>query len=213
MRARIRVGAASAWVFEQRAEPAHPFSRILGDPEHLHRRGNIEAELDRPTRQRPGKRGAQIVLLDQRDRKLKAAVTNLPCAQRRTLGNTQEERRVTAMSILGERRFIQALQRVLANGLEHAEPPAAPTSYQAFDDERLETIEVSVADGFRGAKRERATEHGQPAKERLLVGREQLIAPLDGRSKRALPARRIARVRREERQSSLESSQQLVRVE
>ena len=98
------------------------------------------------------------------------------------------------MGVRGDGRFIQAFQRVLANGLEHAEAPAPPTPHEALDDERLQTVEVRIADGLRRAQGERAAEDSQPAKERLLFGREQLVAPLDSRPEGALPARRIARL-------------------
>ncbi len=68
----------------------------------------------------------------------------------RALEEGEEELGVPATHILGVRRILEALERVLADRVEHAEPAAAPLPHEILDDERLEHVEVGIADGLRG---------------------------------------------------------------
>ena len=53
-------------------------------------------------------------------------------------------------------------------------------------DERLESVEVGVADLLGGGERAAAGEHGQPGEQALLVRLEEVVRPLDRRAQRLL---------------------------
>jgi hypothetical protein len=108
------------------------------------------------------------------------------------------------------RRLVEPLECLLADRVEHAEAAAAPPPHEALHDERLEDVELGVANGLRRAEREAAGEHRQPLEELLLVRPEQLVAPLDRRAQRALACRGVARLAGEERQAPLEPGKKLL---
>ena len=81
--------------------------------------------------------------------------------------------------------LVEPLGRELADRLEHHEALAAAAE-QALVDERLEQVEVGVADRLGGLRRHAAREDGEPAEQLLLLGVEQLLAPRDRRVERAL---------------------------
>src|SRR5215510_5523049 len=101
-------------------------------------------------------------------------------------------------------RFVEHLERVLPDRVEHPEPAALPASNEALEDERLDEVDVAAADGLRRVEREAAAEDREPPEELLLPGRKQLVAPFDRGAQSPLAFRRPVRPRREERQALLE---------
>ncbi len=71
--------------------------------------------------------------------------------------------------LLGLGRRVQPLERVLADRVEQAEAAAAPAADEALDDERLELVEVGIADCFRRLEREASPEDGKLPEELLLA--------------------------------------------
>ena len=59
------------------------------------------------------------------------------------------------------RELLEQLERVLADRVEHAQPAALPAADEVLDDERLERVEVGVADGLRRLEREASAEDGE----------------------------------------------------
>ena len=101
---------------------------------------------------------------------------------RRERGNTSAVcwRSATALACL-----IEPLRRVLADRLQH--PVAAVgEAEQALLDERLEGLEIGVADLLRRVQRAAAGEDGEPREEPPLLGGEEFVAPLDRRPERLL---------------------------
>jgi hypothetical protein len=100
---------------------------------------------------------------------------------------------------------LELLGRELANRLQHPQPAGLPAPYEAVLDERLQRLEIRLADLLGRRQRERPREDGEPAEDRPLLVAEQVATPFDRRPKRALALRRFARAAREERQPSLEA--------
>jgi hypothetical protein len=125
----------------------------------------------------------------------------------------EEEVRVPPAQVLGLGGVVEALERVLADRVQHPQAPAAPAAEEALDEERLERVEVCAADCLRGLRRKASSEDGQAAEQLLLVSLEKLVAPLDSRAQRTLALRGVAQARREERQPPLEPREKLVRIE
>src|SRR6266511_2147610 len=76
-----------------------------------------------------------------------------------------------------------SLGRVLTSRLEHEEAPVIGLSEQALVNERLQVVEVRVADRRGRLQVKAAGEDGKAAKEALLCFAEKLVAPLDRRTK------------------------------
>src|SRR5207302_8407972 len=110
-------------------------------------------------------------------------------------------------------RFVGLLEffaGVFTDRLEH--PVAiARVTHEALVDKRLERVDVRVCDAFRCLERATASEDGEARKELLLLGGQQLVAPLDRRAQRALPLGEIARAAGEQREALLEPLQDLLR--
>ena len=103
--------------------------------------------------------------------------------------------------------------RVLPDRVEHPQATAAPAADEVLDDERLESVEIGVADRLSRLEREASPEDRELPEELLLLRLEQLVAPLDRRAQRSLPGRRVARARREQRQPPVEAREQLVGIQ
>ena len=69
---------------------------------------------------------------------------------------------------------VKSLERELADRFEHPEAVAG-VAKEALVDERLEEVEVGVADVFGGVERAAAGEHSQAGEELLLVFGEQVV--------------------------------------
>src|SRR4051812_43621477 len=101
---------------------------------------------------------------------------------------------LTDVRILATRRKL--LERKLANGFQYAESrhPVSLLSLtdEALVDERRQVLKdvklaIGIDDGFGPLQSEATCEHGQTTEEALLLRREQVIAPGDGVTQRALP--------------------------
>lgn len=78
---------------------------------------------------------------------------------------------------------MQALLGVVAHRFEHAEAPVAPP-HEALLDERGQLFDVCPAYRLRRLEREPAGEDAEPAEERLLAPRAEVVTPLDRCPKR-----------------------------
>ena len=97
--------------------------------------------------------------------------------------------------------FGQALGGVLADGLQqvvagagavdHDQRPVDQPAEQVHDGRRVQRL--AAGDGLDGVERPAAAEHRQPLQQHPLGVGEQLVAPVDGGSQRALPGLRGAR--------------------
>ena len=88
-----------------------------------------------------------------------------------------------------------------------------PAADEVLLDERLECVEVGVADGLRRLHRKASREDGKPTEDLLLLRIEQVVAPRDRGAQRSLPVRCVAGAAGEQRQPPVEPGQQLVRLE
>ena len=111
------------------------------------------------------------------------------------------------LALLGE-----SLESVLANRLEQGETALLPPN-QTVLDQHADLVHRRVADGLGGLCREAAGEHGDSGESLLLRGVEQAEAPVEGRSQGLLARRRIAASARQQRQTRVESIEQLGKVE
>ena len=85
----------------------------------------------------------------------------------------------------------EGLARVLPNRLEHPVAPAREAD-EALLDEGLEDVEVGVCHLLGSLERAAASEDGETGEELLLLGHEQVVAPLDRRSEGLLAGIRVA---------------------
>ncbi len=117
----------------------------------------------------------------------------------------REMLRVPAAELVRElRAAVQPLARILADGLQHGEPPLAADAVdapqQALVHERLHPVDDvhfrKRANGRRhpfDVLEPRAGEDSESLEQQTLVGAKQLVAPLDRPAERPLPVREIAR--------------------
>ena len=169
-------------------------------PEAPERAGGSEADLGLAALGGPGQRGAEVVAL----------AVELPCPahlfgaeQRglRLLGKPEVEAGMAAAHGLAVAALGEPLERVLPHRLEHSEAGLAfghaLGAKQAVVQERLDPVDhvqVEVAGHGRGTvEREAADEHAEAREERLLVGREEVVAPVDRGAKRPVPLGQTAR--------------------
>ncbi len=96
--------------------------------------------------------------------------------------------------------FLEALERVLADGLQHAEARLAVgtvlPAQQALVQQRSEVVERGATDRLGGRGGAAADEDAQLGEEALLARLEQLVAPVNGRPQGLLPRRQVARAAR-----------------
>ena len=172
---------------EQGQQGACTFERAMSDPVVLELDGERQARSPRrrrarPSRSRPGCSrpsgpdevvalpGHGGVLGEPGSAREREEPVRMRAAERGFLAGLAE-RRSSASS-----RIVSSIQKrsVVTNANE------------ALVDERLERVEVGVADLFGGGKRAAAGEDGEPGEELLLGRLEQLVRPLDRRAKRLL---------------------------
>ena len=90
---------------------------------------------------------------------------------------------------LGLAALVEAVERVLAHGLEHAEAAGAARQ-QAVLDERGDAVErLEPADGLGGLQRAAAGEDAEALEGRARGRVEQVVAPADRRPQRLLAER------------------------
>jgi hypothetical protein len=118
----------------------------------------------------------------------------------RLLGKLREERRMPTPDLVGVPRRGELLGRVLADRLEHQEAVVADRLDQARVYEGLETVEVRTGDVLGAREWERAREDGEAGEERLDGHIEEVVAPFDRRSQRALTLRGVASSAGQERE-------------
>src|SRR5947208_14731463 len=92
----------------------------------------------------------------------------------------KKEVEVPAAGVCRLARLLEALERELADRLQHRVPLAVEAD-EALLDERLQPVEVTVRNLLGRLQRAAAGEDGQPPKELLLLRREELVAPADRR--------------------------------
>ena len=163
-------------------------------PEPPERAGGSEADLSLAAFGGPGQRGAEIV----------AFAVELPCPTHlfgaeerglRLLGKPEVEAGMVASYGLAVAALGEPLERVLPDRLEHSEAGIAfghaLGAKQAVVQERLDPVDqvqVEVGGHGRGAvEREAADEHAEAGEERLLVGREEVVAPVDRGAECSVP--------------------------
>ena len=113
---------------------------------------------------------------------------------------------------------VELSERKLPDGLEHAVArllAALIDAHQALVDQRAEAVEDvqlsgRVHHGVRRLEGPAADEDAEASKERLLPGREQVVAPGDRVAQRPLSRRRIARPARQQGQPLLQPGRQLL---
>src|SRR4029453_19499724 len=76
-------------------------------------------------------------------------------------------------------RVLQPLGRELADRLEHPEPLALAHADEALVDERLQPVEIGVANRLGSLERAAASKDRQSREQTLLVRLEQVVLPLD----------------------------------
>ena len=103
--------------------------------------------------------------------------------------------------------FREALERVLADRLEHREA-AVSLANEALVDERGERLQLRIADRLCSLEAPAAGEHRQPGHELLLLRVEQLEAPFDRCAQRLLPLGQVPCPACEERQPLLQPFEQ-----
>jgi hypothetical protein len=120
---------------------------------------------------------------------------------------------VASSELSSIRAFGQTLGRVLADRLEHQEPTVGDGLDQARLDESVEIVERRSSNRLGRFECERPREQRQSREHCAKLVSQQLVTPLDRRAQRALPCRRIAASRGQQRQPRVEAREQGVGVE
>ena len=169
-------------------------------------------ERDRLAPQRPGEGAAEVVLLGQGDVQPLTAGAELARVQIRASATDEEVLGVPPIHLVGVGSCVEQLDRVLPDRVEHAQAAASPAADEVLDDERLEGVEIGLADCLRRLEREASSEDGEAAEELLLVRRR--AARSSTRSSRAVFAASSGASRERDARSgsrSIEPREQLVR--
>ena len=196
---------------EKLLDPTPPFLGVARDPEVLQRNGQAQPELGALGAKRPGERGTDVVVL--RDDEVVAHRAFGLDVQVGALGQVEEELGVpeTEVVLLGAR--LEQLRGQLPDRLERQKAIAARRLEQARFDERVQLVERRLRDRLGRLEREAAREDGKPGEHVLQARFEQLVAPLDGGTERALALRRVAAPGREQRQAAVEPLEQRRRAQ
>src|ERR687887_2050850 len=101
------------------------------------------------------------------------------------LGEVEEVVGVPTPQRLPLAALVEALGRVLADGLQQREPVARGLD-EALVDQRRNSVDVGVRNRLRSIEREAACEDGEPPEELLLLSRQKGVAPVDGRAQRPM---------------------------
>ena len=174
----------------------------MGEPEPAERPRELQLSIG-VVRTEPVERDAEVVVvLFEATRPLRLRV-HVVCVA--LVGERREERCVAAPELVRLAGLVEALSRVLADGLEHEEPVVAHRLEQAEIDQRSERIDVRFGDLLRRRQREAPGEDREAREEPFGALVEQVVAPLDGRPERALPLRRVARALGEQGERRVET--------
>jgi hypothetical protein len=120
------------------------------------------------------------------------------------LGKRREERGVAPAQLLFVAASPELLASELADRLEHDETVVADRLDQAVVDERGEVVELRTTDVLGCLQWKRTREDPEPGEEGAGARVEEVVAPLDRRTQRPLPLRRVAGTRRQEGESRVE---------
>ena len=170
--------------------------------------------------QGPSQHGPHIVLLGIEPlQPLNLALVLKPCRCLR--GEHQCPLGMPAPRRLGVVERLQALARVFGNRFLHAQPwpgPGARLGKQALLSQGREVAEkgitlIGTADRLDSIQHTATLEDGQLGEQALLGTAEELVAPVDGGSDRALPIGRVVRAVGEELELAVEPAQQRGRRE
>ena len=123
---------------------------------------------------------------------------------------------VPLAAVLQPARPLEHLERVLADRLEHPETRLpvgiGPLAKEALLDERPEPVEhvdpEVAAQRLGGLQPGPAHEHAEPGKQRLLLGQQEVVAPLDRGAQRPLALVQILGAAGEEVQPLVEAAQE-----
>ena len=118
---------------QEHGEPAHPFLRVMRDPEALQRGCELEAKRKGACLERPGQRRTEIVVGCCRE------IEPLAGAAARggevgACGQLEEVPEMAAAEVVGSRRSQELLECVLANRLQIVETVVARSLQQALLD-------------------------------------------------------------------------------
>src|SRR3954470_7076809 len=163
--------------------------RSVRHPVLLEQHGQPHGRLQVPRRHEPVERGAEIRLLGVDERIAAVAPPALDTFDGKVglLRHRQEEAGVRVPQRVLLAGVTQALERELADRLEHPEPALFADADEALVDERLKAVEVGFADGLGRLERATICEHREPSEQPLLVLLQQVVRPFDRRSQRLLP--------------------------
>src|SRR5262249_35259545 len=139
--------------------------------------------------------------------------TALAGVEIRALGDGEEELGVPPADLLGFRRFVEPFERILADRVEQGQTPFGPASHESLLDQRLERVEIGLADGLGCLDGEAARERRELPEELLFPRFEKVVAPFDRGTERSLPRRYIVGPARGERQPPFDPRQQPGRPE
>src|SRR4029079_3479417 len=106
----------------------------------------------------------------------------------RALAKRDVPGRVSVAELRHILKLFKPVRGKISDRLEHAVTRAAPAD-EALVDERGDPVEVCTADLLGSLQRATAGEEGEPCEEVLLGRHQQVVAPDDRRTQRALPLR------------------------
>lgn len=193
---------------KSRLEPPPELGRVSPSlPEALEGRRQPQPELDLVVLDRPRERGAEVVEI-RIEPPEPARVVGAREPHLRVTGETEEMSGVREAHRLELSQLLQALERELADRLQHEEArlplDALDRPQQALGDERVEPVQDHVRglDTDEGAlgrvEREPADEDRRARQQGLLGRREQAVAPVDRAAQGPLAVGEIAGAAREQ---------------
>ena len=150
----------------------------------------------------PAQRGTEVVVLALEREPVDVGLGALIFLD--PVGEREEVLGVSSPDLVGLAACLESLERVRADRLEHREARLAVglllLAEQAVVDQRRQARQepVAAADRLGGLERAAADEDGEAREQRLLVGAEQLVAPVDRRAQRLLALGQVARAAGEE---------------
>src|SRR5581483_662379 len=203
LRAQVRLARPGCDRVIERAPPLR--DPPADEPEPTLRLEEPHLRLDVARLDRPGERAAEVVLLVVEETEaLGLGVAALEDRRPRALRELEEPRDVAAAVLLLLPARPQALERVLAHGLEQVEPLAAAPDEARFH-ERLEPEGGAAAeDAGERAEREAAGEDRRASEQQPLILAEEGVAPVERRAQGPLPRRQVAGAADEQVESPLE---------
>src|SRR6478735_8380843 len=96
----------------------------------------------------------------------------------RLFGQPQKELCMPSADFVRTFGFLELFDCEFADRLQHPEPLSRMPK-QALVDERLDGVDICVGNLVYRLQRRATGEHGEPAEQRLLVVRKEVVAPFD----------------------------------